>query len=88
MAELLEFQPTDDSMMIFDGTILEILAGGISERFHVKGIEDVEIIEKGLRKGITVTNRFGSDVGITYDKERLPEVREFVDRVLAEAQGA
>ena len=86
MAERVEFQPKDDAMMTFDGTILEIFAGGVSGRFHIKGIEAIEIIEKGLRRGITITNRFGSDVGIGFDKERLPEVREFVDRVLAAAQ--
>jgi hypothetical protein len=87
MAEPLEIHPTDDSMMIFDGTILEIFAGSVSSRFHVKGIEDIEIKEKGMARGIMVKNRFGSDVGIGYDKEKLPEVREFVDRVLGEAQG-
>jgi hypothetical protein len=29
-----------------------------------------------------IKNRFGTDVGINYDEERLPEVREFVDQVL------
>ena len=88
MPEPIEFQPKDDSMMTWDGRILEIFAGSVSSRFHAKGIADIEIKEKGMARGITVENRFGTDVGIGFDKEKLPEVREFVDRVLAEARDA
>ncbi|MGH2956506.1 MAG: hypothetical protein ACRDL6_05880 [Solirubrobacterales bacterium] len=87
MAEPIEFQPSDDSMMIWDGRILEIFAGSVSSRFHARGISDIEVTE-GWGKSIMVKNRFGTDVGIGYDKEKLPEVREFVDRVLAKVQAA
>jgi hypothetical protein len=79
--EPLEIQPTDDSLMRFDGTILEVFAGSVSSRFHIKGIDDIEVTE-GRGRGIMIKNRFGTDVGINYDEERLPEVREFVDQVL------
>ena len=92
MADLLEIEPTDDSLMAFDGRILEIffragnVPGRVSARFHVNGIEAIEITE-GWGRSIRVKYRFGSNEGgIAYEKDRLPEVREFADRVMAAAQ--
>ena len=87
MAERIEFQPSDDEMVTWDGTILEVFAGSVSSRFHIKGIADIEITE-GFGRGILIKNRFGTDVGIGYDKDRLTEVRQFFDQVLAAAQSA
>jgi len=74
-------------MVTWDGTILEFFAGGVSGRFHAKGIADIEVTE-GFGRNIMITNRFGSDVGLSYDKKRLAEVREFFDQVLAAARSA
>ena len=82
MADYVDLQPSDDSLITFDGSILEVFAGSVSGRFHAKGIEDIEV-STGFGRNIMVKNRFGSDVGLGYDKERLPEIEEFVARVLA-----
>ena len=54
MAEIEEFQPTDKSLLRFDGTVLEVFAGSVS--------------------------------GLSYDKDRLTELREFAERVMAVAR--
>lgn len=82
MAEQLEFQPKDDTLLIFDGTILEVFAGSVSGRFHIKGITGIEVSE-GFGRNMMIKNKFGSDVGLSYDKDRADEVREFAERVLA-----
>jgi hypothetical protein len=84
---VIELQPTDDSLVTWDGTILEVFAGSVSSRFHAKGISDLHINE-GFGRGVIVKNRFGTDVGFNYDKDRLAEVREFADRVLADVGAA
>ena len=85
MANALEVQPKDDSLIVFDGTILEVFAGGAQSRIHVRGLEGMEITE-GFGHSLRIKNRFGSDVGVSYDKERLPELRQFTDQVLAAIQ--
>jgi fatty acid/phospholipid biosynthesis enzyme len=87
VTERIDLQPSADSMLTWDGTVLEIFAGSVSGRFHIKGIADIEVSE-GFGRNIMIKNRFGSDVGISYDKERLAEVREFLDQVLAAARSA
>ena len=82
MAEIEEFQPTDDSLLRFDGTVLEVFAGSVSGRFHVRGIEDLQVSE-GFGKSLMIKNRFGSDTGLSYDKGRLLELQEFAERVMA-----
>jgi hypothetical protein len=81
VAEPIEIQPTDDSLVVFDGTILEVFAGSVSSRFHIKGIDDIQITE-GWGRSVMIKNRFGTDVGISYDEERLPDIQAFVDQVL------
>lgn len=85
MVDSLEVQPSDDSLIVFDGTILEVFAGGVQSRIHVRGLEGMEITE-GFGRHLMIKNRFGSDSGVSYDKERLPEVRQFTDQVLAAVQ--
>ena len=82
MAERLEFQPKDDSLLIFDGTVLEVFAGSVSGRFHIRGIKEIEVSE-GFGRNMMIKNRFGTDVGLSYDKDRVDEVREFAEQVLA-----
>jgi hypothetical protein len=81
-----EFQPADDNLVSWDGTVLEIFQGQASYRYHVKAIEDLHVNEGRVGRGVLVKNRFGSDGMFSYDKERLPEVREFCDRVMAAAR--
>ena len=89
MAKALEVQLSDDSLLVFDGTILEVFAGGVQMRVHVRGLEGMEIKEGRTSMGrqLEIKNRFGSDAGLSYDQECLPELREFTDQVLAAAQG-
>ena len=82
MPNVLEVQPRDNSLIVFDGTILEVFAGGVQIRIHARGLEGIEITE-GFGRSLMIKNRFGPDAGVAYDKDRLPELRRFIDQVLA-----
>ncbi len=85
-ADVEEFQPKDDNLVTWDGTILEIFQSQASYRYHARGIEDMLINEGRIARGVLVKNRFGSDGTFSFDKDRLDEVRGFCDRVMAVAR--
>lgn len=86
MADVEEFQPADDSLVTWDGTILEIFQSQASYRYHARGIEEMHINDGRIARGVLVKNRFGSDGAFNFDKDRLADVRAFCDRVMTVAR--
>ncbi|MEX2193855.1 MAG: hypothetical protein WD844_01090 [Thermoleophilaceae bacterium] len=85
MDQKLEVRPTGKTLLVFDGEVLEAFAGGASSRIHAKGIEGVEV-KDGRGSGIRIAYRFGPDLGISCDRERVAELQRFADHVLAAAR--
>ena len=85
--EELQIQLSKKSMIVFDGAVLEVFGMSDAVRVHIQGLERVEVKE-GRTGGFLITNRFGSDYGVSFDKERLPELQEFAARINEAAERA
>ena len=82
MPDDLELRPNDKSLLLFDGRLLYVFWNNKDANIiPAAGITNIEI----GRRGMTISNRFGSDVGTSFDKDRREEVEQFTAQVLAVA---
>jgi hypothetical protein len=78
----LELRPNDKSLLLFDGRLLYVFWNNKDANIiPAAGITNIEI----GRRGMTISNRFGSDVVTSFDKDRRQEVEQFTAQVLAVA---
>ena len=78
----LELRPNDKSLLLFDGRLLYVYwSNKDANIIPAAGITNIEI----GRRGMTISNRFGSDVVTSFDKDRREEVEQFTAQVLAVA---
>jgi hypothetical protein len=81
VADDLEFEPKEDSLIIFDGKFLYLFANNWeSQLIPARGVTDIKVM-KGMGRSILVENRLGSSTGLSYDKEKEAEVEAFVERL-------
>ncbi len=73
----IEFSPTERSLVVWDGYLLYLFSKGGAEIIPRPGLTDVKVTG-GFGRGLHFSNRFGSDIGLEYDKDRKDEVEAFV----------
>jgi hypothetical protein len=82
MPDDLELRPNDKSLLLFDGRLLYVFWNNKDANIiPAAGISNIQIRGRIM----TINNRFGSDVGTSFDKDRREEVEQFTAQVLAAA---